>query len=126
MATAPATPRGQWTIKSKRLDVELQNACRLAAERQGMSTGDWCAETLREGAREVLTGDARQATPPPLPARLEDVGEALMGEVERRMVELVERLSVRPVEAVPQAVPQAGEREARRLRTLLRRGRRLP
>jgi hypothetical protein len=53
-----AGERGQWTIKSKRLDAELQNACRMASERQGMPLGDWCAETLREGAREVLTGEA--------------------------------------------------------------------
>ncbi len=121
-----AGERGQWTLKSKRLDAELQNACRMAAERQGMPVGDWCAETLREGAREVLTGD-RPPSPPP-PARLEDVRDALLGEVERRMVELVERLApqagVPQTETVSQGGVPAGDRDARRLRALLRRGRR--
>ena len=53
--------------------------------------------------------------------------DLLLGEVERRMVELVEKLAPQPVpqaEAVSQPVPQPADRDARRLRTMLRRGRR--
>ena len=43
--------------------------------------------------------------------------DLLLGEVERRMVELVEWLAPQPVEAlVPQPVSHAGDRKAQRLR----------
>lgn len=134
-----ATERGQWTIKSRRLDAELQNACRLAAGRQGMAVGDWIAESLRTAALGVLTNDdgTPRGTPPP-PVRLEDVRDELLATVERRLGEIVERLAPQAVasqapgpvfQAEPQgglqAVPQGAERDARRLRTVLRsRGRR--
>jgi hypothetical protein len=77
-----AEPRAQWTIKSKRIDPELQNACRMAAERQGMAMGDWCVETLRAGAVAVLKGGEDEGTPASTPpARLEDVAAELTAKV---------------------------------------------
>jgi hypothetical protein len=140
------TLRNQWTIKSKRIDQELVNGCRMAAERQGMAMGDWCIEILREGVRNTLTGsgDERPTNAAP-PARLEDVADALtarmaeafttlaqqqnerMEAMEQRMAETVEKLVHQPVHQPSQVeVHQGGvpadDREARRMRVALRRG----
>ena len=72
MAPNPAL-RNQWTIKSKRIDQELMNGCKMAADRQGMAMGDWCVETLREASRVTLTGPGAAS----LPAQLEDVADVL-------------------------------------------------
>jgi hypothetical protein len=86
-----AEPRAQWTIKSKRIDPELQNACRMAAERQGMAMGDWCVETLRAGAVAVLKGDDGGTPAGTPPARLEDVAAELTAKVDQMFGTLAER-----------------------------------
>ena len=131
MAPNPAL-RNQWTIKSKRIDQELMNGCKMAADRQGMAMGDWCVEVLREGVRKTLTNsgdDSPKASPP---ARLEDVAATILSAfeqhrvaVDQRIGELSERLVHQPVHQGPAEVHQDGvpakEREARRMRVALRR-----
>lgn len=81
---AEKADRGQWTIKSRRVDAELQNACRMAAERQGMSLGDWCAESLLAAAHAILKADGGGTPGSTPPARIEDVAADLtarMGEM---------------------------------------------
>jgi hypothetical protein len=133
MAPNPAL-RNQWTIKSKRIDQELLNGCKMAADRQGMAMGDWCVEILREGVRKTLTNsgdDSPKASPP---ARLEDVAATILSAfeqhrvaVDQRIGELSERLVHQPVHQAPAEVHQPGvpadNREARRLRVAMRRGR---
>ena len=86
-----AEPRAQWTIKSKRIDAELQNGCRMAAERQGMAMGDWCVEALRAASRAVLTGDDGGAAARTPPARLEDVAASLTTPMDAMFGTLAER-----------------------------------
>jgi hypothetical protein len=125
--------RGQWTIKHADVGPEFQQLVRVAAERQGQTVGSFVVETLRERAQAVIKGTPEgtpQRTPP---ARLEDVADALLAAVDRRMADmeqrLAERLVPREVSQAVEDVPHAGvpgpadDREARRLRVALRRGR---
>jgi hypothetical protein len=127
-----ADSRGQWTIKHTDVGPEFQTLVRMAAERQGQTVGSFVVETLRERAQAIMKGSEEgtpQRTPP---ARLEDVADALLAAVDKRMADMEERLAERlvPREA-PQAEPEApqrgvpgpvDDREARRLRVALRRG----
>ena len=107
MAPNP-TLRNQWTIKSKRIDQELMNGCKMAADRQGMAMGDWCVEILREGARKTLTNSGNDSSKASLPTRLEDVAATILSAfeqhrmaVDQRIGELSERLVHQPVHQAP-------------------------
>jgi hypothetical protein len=125
--------RGQWTIKHVDVGPEFQQLVRVAAERQGQTVGSFVVETLRERAQAVIKGTPEGTPARTPPARLEDVADALLAAVDKRMADmeerLAERLVPREVPQAPEQVPHAGvpaqadEREARRLRVALRRGR---
>ena len=88
---AEKADRGQWTIKSRRVDTELENVCRMAAERQGMSLGDWCAESLLAAAHAILKADGGGTPGSTPPARLEDVAADLTARVGEMFGTLAER-----------------------------------
>src|SRR5687767_7201844 len=94
MAPNPAL-RNQWTIKSKRIDQELMNGCKMAADRQGMAMGDWCVEVLREGVRKTLTSSADDGQKTPPPARLEDVADVLTARMAEAFGTLAQQQSER-------------------------------
>jgi hypothetical protein len=130
MAPNPAL-RNQWTIKSKRIDQELMNGCKMAADRQGMAMGDWCVEILREGVRKTLSNSTEDTPAASPPARLEDVAATILSAfeqhraaVDQRIGELSERLVHQPPAEVHQGGVPADDREARRMRVALRRGQR--
>jgi hypothetical protein len=124
--------RGQWTIKHADVGPEFQQLVRVAAERQGQTVGSFVVETLRERAQAVIKGTPEGTPARTPPARLEDVADALLAAVDKRMADMEQRLAEKLVSReVPQAepeVPHAGvpsstdDREARRLRIALRRG----
>jgi uncharacterized protein (DUF1778 family) len=124
--------RGQWTIKHTDVGPEFQQLVRVAAERQGQTVGSFVVETLRERAQAIIKGTPEGTPLRTAPARLEDVADALLAAVDKRMADMEERLAERLVpREVPRSVeevPHAGvpasvdDREARRLRVALRRG----
>lgn len=81
--------RGQWTLKSRFLTTETQNAIRLAAAKAGAPIGDWCVRVLYHQARAELGKPIAKPLPP---ARLEEVvREGLADLWERQQAELAER-----------------------------------
>jgi uncharacterized protein (DUF1778 family) len=122
--------RGQWTIKHTDVGPEFQQLVRVAAERQGQTVGSFVVETLRERAQTIIKGTPEGTPLRTAPARIEDVADALLAAVDKRMASMEERLAER---LVPREVPRPAEegphrgapddREARRMRVALRRGR---
>jgi len=125
--------RGQWTIKHTDVGPEFQQLVRVAAERQGQTVGSFVVETLRSRAQAFIKGTPESTPLRTAPARIEDVADALLAAVDKHMADMEERLAERLVpREVPRPepeVPQRGvpgpvdDREARRLRIALRRGR---
>src|SRR3954469_14409202 len=100
--------RGQWTLKSKLLDPETLNGMRLAAKKADMALGDWAATKLREAALAELGRPVEKPAPPPPPARIEDVRDALLAAVEERLAPfaaVIERLTV--AQAAPEVTAPA-------------------
>lgn len=80
--------RGQWTLKSRFLTTETQNAIRLAAAKAGAPIGDWCVRVLYHQARAELGKPIAKPLPP---ARLEEVvAEGLDKLWERQQAELAQ------------------------------------
>jgi hypothetical protein len=73
-----------WTVRG--IDIETRRAAKFAAKREGKFLGDWLNETIRAAAHATLKGNT-------LPARQEDVTDALQRILDERLRPITEQLA---------------------------------
>jgi uncharacterized protein (DUF1778 family) len=122
MVTKLADGRGQVTLKGHEITDEWEELVRKAAKRNGQSVAAFVATFTTEAAQAILKGQS--AVPSAVPARLEDVADALssklteaLNELRREQSETTERLARKQSEAVAAAMAETLaklERQARR------------
>jgi uncharacterized protein (DUF1778 family) len=78
--------RGQVTLKGREITAEWETLLKAAAKRNGQSVADFVVTFTTEAAQAILKGQS--AVPAAVPARLEDVADALTGAVTRLADEL--------------------------------------
>ena len=86
MVTKLADGRGQTTLKGHEITDEWEDLVKKAAKRNGQSVAAFVATFTTEAAQAILKGQS--AVPAAVPARLEDVADALTGAVEKLADEL--------------------------------------
>jgi hypothetical protein len=75
MVTKLADGRGQVTVKGREITDEWERLVKAAAQRNGQSVAAFVATFTTEAAQLILKGES--AVPAAVPARLEDVADAL-------------------------------------------------
>ena len=86
MPTILKDGRGQVTLKGREITAEWETLLKAAAKRNGQSVADFVVTFTTEAAQAILKGQS--AVPSAVPARLEDVADALTGAVTRLADEL--------------------------------------
>ncbi len=94
MVTKLADGRGQITIKGHGVDAEWEALVKEAARRNGMTVADFVVHFTREAAQASLKGQS--AVPAAVPARLEDVADALT----KHVADLAQELRTQQAEAL--------------------------